>query len=170
MGLINCPECGKEISDQAVTCPGCGKRIKNKKPTWLIVIAIICSIIAVLVLISAGKDFMNSIKLGKDDQQTITKGKEVWEFEAATDEELSSLPDQQGLVNAVGNGSELEQILSSMGVTGIDKNLDIGNIQNNNDIYTNSITTSIFSVYSLLYSINRTDKLFLFVLSILTDD
>jgi hypothetical protein len=25
MALVNCPECGKEISDQASACPGCGK-------------------------------------------------------------------------------------------------------------------------------------------------
>ena len=25
MGLIKCPECGKEISDMAGTCPNCGR-------------------------------------------------------------------------------------------------------------------------------------------------
>ena len=24
MALINCPECGKEISDKAISCPNCG--------------------------------------------------------------------------------------------------------------------------------------------------
>lgn len=24
MALINCPECGKQISDQAASCPNCG--------------------------------------------------------------------------------------------------------------------------------------------------
>jgi DNA-directed RNA polymerase subunit RPC12/RpoP len=27
MALINCPECGKEISDQAISCPSCGYRV-----------------------------------------------------------------------------------------------------------------------------------------------
>ena len=31
MALINCPECGKKISDQAKTCPNCGFKIKRKK-------------------------------------------------------------------------------------------------------------------------------------------
>lgn len=31
MALINCPECGKEISDQSVSCPNCGAPIGNKK-------------------------------------------------------------------------------------------------------------------------------------------
>lgn len=30
MALIKCPECGKEISDQAASCPNCGCPIKNK--------------------------------------------------------------------------------------------------------------------------------------------
>lgn len=29
MALINCPECGKEISDQAVSCPNCGVALKQ---------------------------------------------------------------------------------------------------------------------------------------------
>ncbi|MDR3117854.1 MAG: zinc ribbon domain-containing protein [Mediterranea sp.] len=29
MALINCPECGKEISDKAVSCPNCGVPMRN---------------------------------------------------------------------------------------------------------------------------------------------
>ncbi len=29
MALINCPECGRQISNQAEKCPGCGFPIKN---------------------------------------------------------------------------------------------------------------------------------------------
>lgn len=29
MALINCPECGKEVSDSAVMCPNCGYNVKN---------------------------------------------------------------------------------------------------------------------------------------------
>ncbi len=31
MSLIKCPECGKEISNQAKICPNCGYEIKHKK-------------------------------------------------------------------------------------------------------------------------------------------
>ena len=31
MALITCPECGREISDQAQTCPGCGYPIGQKR-------------------------------------------------------------------------------------------------------------------------------------------
>ena len=29
MAMINCPECGKEISDKALTCPNCGAPVSN---------------------------------------------------------------------------------------------------------------------------------------------
>lgn len=31
MALIKCPECGKEISDKAISCPGCGAPSKEAK-------------------------------------------------------------------------------------------------------------------------------------------
>lgn len=31
MALINCPECGKEISDKANMCPNCGNPVAKKK-------------------------------------------------------------------------------------------------------------------------------------------
>lgn len=33
MALINCPECGKELSDKALTCPHCGYPVKQQKET-----------------------------------------------------------------------------------------------------------------------------------------
>lgn len=35
MALVNCPECGKQVSDQATNCPHCGyplKRVEKEKP------------------------------------------------------------------------------------------------------------------------------------------
>ncbi len=33
MSMINCPECGKEISDKADTCPNCGCPLKSSPHT-----------------------------------------------------------------------------------------------------------------------------------------
>lgn len=47
MALINCKECGKEVSDQAESCPNCGNIIKEKaksKKVGVIVVLIACSI------------------------------------------------------------------------------------------------------------------------------
>lgn len=71
MALINCSECGKEISDKAITCPNCGypinvesdkllnelkkQAIENKKEkektkfTVFLWCAIICSIVCVIL-------------------------------------------------------------------------------------------------------------------------
>jgi hypothetical protein len=35
MALINCPECGKEISDKAASCPHCGNPIYTKEEEYL---------------------------------------------------------------------------------------------------------------------------------------
>ncbi len=32
MALINCPECGRQVSDKAPTCPGCGVVIAAQPP------------------------------------------------------------------------------------------------------------------------------------------
>ena len=33
MALINCEECGKEISDKAASCPGCGAPVAMSEKT-----------------------------------------------------------------------------------------------------------------------------------------
>lgn len=35
MALINCPECGKEISDKAASCPHCGYPLPSKDASQL---------------------------------------------------------------------------------------------------------------------------------------
>ena len=32
MAIIKCPECGKDVSDKAVSCPACGYPIASKIP------------------------------------------------------------------------------------------------------------------------------------------
>lgn len=34
MALITCPECGREVSDQATSCPQCGYPIKASRDLW----------------------------------------------------------------------------------------------------------------------------------------
>lgn len=63
MGLIKCPECGKEISDKVSSCPNCGyplgkNETMNKKIIWII--AGIFGIIALLVLLSGMSDLFHA--------------------------------------------------------------------------------------------------------------
>ena len=80
MALITCPECGKEISDQAISCPNCGyvmkkeenvipvtvapeKRTPNKR-----LIAIICSVALIAVALFAFGGSLNQYeKLALED-------------------------------------------------------------------------------------------------------
>lgn len=42
MALINCPECGRQVSDSAPQCPGCGYAISKKNNNQLVNKAIDC--------------------------------------------------------------------------------------------------------------------------------
>lgn len=75
MSLIRCPECGKEVSDQAPVCPGCGKPLanhnngnvaKSKKKrgclTFFLVIVFILVGIGALVAIFGQKNIKTNTK------------------------------------------------------------------------------------------------------------
>lgn len=51
MSLIKCEECGKEISDKAVSCPNCGARNKNNNETASKGLKIICFLIPIIGII-----------------------------------------------------------------------------------------------------------------------
>ena len=59
MALINCPECGKPVSDQAKTCPDCGYRLKKRssKPV-VIAVCIVCLAAAALITAFCMNKFM----------------------------------------------------------------------------------------------------------------
>lgn len=50
--LINCKDCGKEISKKAKTCPHCGAKVKKKK----IGLGIVIGIIALFIIVSAASN------------------------------------------------------------------------------------------------------------------
>lgn len=60
LSLIKCPECNKDISNKAKKCPNCGSPLKHQTKLNIKIIAVICGIIASLVLISALQDFKNA--------------------------------------------------------------------------------------------------------------
>ena len=53
MALINCHECGNQVSDNAVACPKCGApvlvRIRRRRKTRLILLAIELVFVAVVI-------------------------------------------------------------------------------------------------------------------------
>lgn len=63
MGLVKCPECGKEISDTAVNCPNCGKvtgqQAKQKKKSHG---CLITFLVFIVMLILVGVFITNTAK------------------------------------------------------------------------------------------------------------
>jgi len=51
MALIECKECGKEISENAVSCPNCGAKNRNNNETASIGLKIICFLIPLIGII-----------------------------------------------------------------------------------------------------------------------
>lgn len=51
MALINCKECGKEISENAVSCPNCGAKNRNNSEKASIGLMIICFLIPLIGII-----------------------------------------------------------------------------------------------------------------------
>lgn len=49
MSLINCKECGKKVSNEAVICPNCGVKI-NRSEGMKVVIIIACMFIVFWIL------------------------------------------------------------------------------------------------------------------------
>lgn len=68
MAIINCPECGKEISNNSRSCPHCGMPIKTNKKLM------IASIITIAVLVIAGILLWTNSKNDLDDieQSVVT--------------------------------------------------------------------------------------------------
>lgn len=71
MALINCPECGKEISDSTKICPHCGYKLKNKSDSkkWIIPVIII-SIVVIIALIVTAVALTGKKESNKNDTQS----------------------------------------------------------------------------------------------------
>jgi len=62
MALIKCPECGKEVSENAASCPNCGRPIKatmtinedgsqtSVRRLWIIILIAVILIIGLIIL------------------------------------------------------------------------------------------------------------------------
>lgn len=123
MALINCPECGKQVSDSAVMCPNCGFNVKDNvesqktnitKPTLsneprvvdtipkshrnnkkVAVIAIICTCVALLLAISI---YSYASKIIKYNNAVNYYEMQEWEMAIESFEELESFSDSEELL------------------------------------------------------------------------
>lgn len=72
MALINCPECGKEVSDTNKRCPHCGYNLRKKvdKKTKNIIIAVIAAVVIVVV---GTFGVVQASKLNSEEQKIVTE-------------------------------------------------------------------------------------------------
>jgi hypothetical protein len=68
MALIQCPECGKEISDTVKECPNCGYQLKKSKQKKFIVIMVI---IAFALVIFGCVFYFSNIKLNDEEKADV---------------------------------------------------------------------------------------------------
>lgn len=80
--MINCKDCGKEVSKKAKTCPHCGAKVKKKKIGLVIVIGIIALFIIISTTSNSSKTNSNNVaqkststnsNTNKDKKSEITK-------------------------------------------------------------------------------------------------
>lgn len=66
MALIKCNECGKEISDTAVSCPNCGAKNKNNNEGATTGLKVICFLIPLIGIIIFAINISSRPKYAKD--------------------------------------------------------------------------------------------------------
>ncbi|MBQ3265218.1 MAG: zinc-ribbon domain-containing protein [Ruminococcus sp.] len=105
MALIKCPECGKEISNEAKACPHCGKPIPREKGKlfyksinfWIVMAAVLLVAIMVIFFIvqyNKGVEKARQSDEYKELQEIIDRSKKI-SSEAESDlEELKEMQDQ----------------------------------------------------------------------------
>lgn len=108
MALINCPECGKEISDKALTCPNCGTPINMRMAipvTFVRPKAFTGGMIKIFVYVDSQKE--GALANGKSFDTELMTGRHIVEFDAGnthTSAELIIPDDANECVVEVGAG------------------------------------------------------------------
>lgn len=121
MALIKCPECGKQISDQAESCPNCGypihgskdlkevveiqktiQKIEKAKKTKNILIG---SLIAAILIIVIGVSYYQSTSLERS-KKRLEDSKQRFENSVQELEELErQLDENQRLIDQYNNSN-----------------------------------------------------------------
>jgi hypothetical protein len=95
MGLVNCAECGAEISKKATSCPKCGSPIKKKtsRSTWLIVILFVVGYLSYTSLVGDVEQAKNSTQSNtgqSSNPKSTTQTESSWKFSLEEDEMTGS--------------------------------------------------------------------------------
>lgn len=71
MAIIDCDECGNEVSDKAATCPHCGAKVKKKMRPVEKFLAVTLSVLVFLVFFAAGSDEEPTTQVDNEPEEKI---------------------------------------------------------------------------------------------------
>lgn len=54
--MIKCPECGKDLSDQAQSCPNCGRQLKSQSRLAVIILLLIAALLTLFMAMKYDQD------------------------------------------------------------------------------------------------------------------
>jgi len=118
MALINCKECGHEVSTSAKACPNCGASVKTTSTfTWLVLIMIVLGVIGFLLDNNENKT---------STYQTLPQQKESLNYNSNFEESSNSHPQKISIDDF--------EIISYRGEWRYDTLWIIGEIKNNGGI------------------------------------
>lgn len=139
MSLINCPNCGKRISDKAIKCPKCGKNLrknyKKRKINSKKIVVIITSLIGILLIFSV---IVGIIKY-KEYQEKIAK-EEIKKQKQIEEEYYLNL--MLAISQILDGGAESEKAGNLI------KKVWYNTIYEKNDIETNSYTKNQYGTFN----------------------
>lgn len=157
MSLINCPECGKEISDTIKACPNCGFKIKHKKSFKMIgkkkikAIIIIIGIIIILAAVAIFSTILISNQIKKAEAQRIAdaEAQRIADEKKAKENDKIN-PDITGVIDSITIKTNVDFEPSLNGIKATD-NLE-GDLTSKIQI-TSNVNTNEAGEYTVGYSV-----------------
>jgi hypothetical protein len=128
MALVNCPECGHEVSNEAVACPNCGRPLSAPTPTihrkvvvaerpvdegfpkWVIAPIIILALVVIFLLIAITRNNeeatnVRTVNVNMDSPRRSTDSRETTRTETATAPNQVEVPSSSTAVNPPSSSS-----------------------------------------------------------------
>lgn len=131
MAIINCPECGAQVSDKASSCPQCGYRLHTSgvgnKRRVIIVVSLVVACVAALALVLVYRNNSMSpvpvVATDSADTSVLASSDTVVEKEVLEPLTINSLCfwDDENKVVTLRKGKAIDEALGKLGFTLVDE-------------------------------------------------
>lgn len=157
MALINCPKCGKRVSDKAIKCPRCGKILRrNKKRNFWIIISLVCMVLFSIGTVVGVIKFKEKTSKNKIEEQIDT---DYYSLENSDDEATEIVTEITIKdLNGYNGNSYIDGVTNQYAIVGYQgsfaKNISYdSNVIKNIEIDTGDVNTMIPGNYPLTFKI-----------------